>query len=419
MCQFQKDFLLGAATAAHQVEGNNIHSDFWAMEQLPHTMYKEKSLDAVDHYRRYREDLKLLADAGLNSYRFSIEWARIEPAQGEWIQAEIDHYRDVLKTCRELGITPIVTMHHFSSPKWLIEKGGWENPETVQWFARYCEKVVSDLGDLMGYVCTINEANMGLQISKIMQDSRRHAVSDVQVGINDRQSNMRAYMKEAGEAFGVDPGNLHAFLSPRTAIGDGIIIRAHERARDVMKEKCPHLKVGISLSLHDFQALPGGEANARLEWVEEFTHYLPYIHRDDFIGVQNYSRKLIGPEGTVQPDADAPRTQMGYEDYPAAIGNVTRKVAQDFKGEILITENGISTADDSRRIGFIREALAAVAACMAEGIEVKGYMYWTLLDNFEWQLGFTPTFGLIAVDRSSQTRLPKESLRFLGSRREH
>lgn len=415
MSKFPEGFLMGAATAAHQVEGNNIHSDFWAMEQLPHTMYKEPSLDAVDHYHRYAEDIKLMAEAGLNAYRFSIEWARIEPTQGAWQAEEIAHYRDVLACCHAHGVTPIVTMHHFASPKWVISAGGWENPQVADWFAAYCERAARELGDLMGYVCTINEANMGLQIGKLMVDMKKRA-SDVQVGVNT-SGNMMAYMQEAGEAFGIDPRGINTFHSPRTPIGDGVIIQAHVKARDAMKAACPQLKVGITLSLHDFQALPGGEAKAELEWIEEFTHYLPYVVGDDFIGVQNYTRKLIGPEGTVQPEEGAPRTQMGYEDYPGAIANVTRKVAQDFPGEILVTENGIATADDARRVGFIGEALAGIAGCIADGIPVKGYMYWSLLDNFEWMLGFGPTFGLIAVDRETQTRHPKGSLNFLGSER--
>lgn len=417
MSLFSKEFLLGAATAAHQVEGSNTNSDFWALEQLPHTIFKEPSLDAVDHYNRYEEDIKLLADAGLNAYRFSIEWARIEPEQGAWVEQEVEHYRQVIACCKANGVEPLVTLHHFSSPKWLIEKGGWENPQTADWFTAYCERLVKELGSEMAYVCTINEANMGLQIGKLMKDMAKR-VTEVQVGVNAQDpGGMMQYMQEAGAAFGIDPRHINTFHSPRTAIGDGVIIEAHVKARDAMKAVCPHLKIGLSLSLHDFQALPGGEQNVKLEWIEEFTHYLPYIQKDDFLGVQSYTRKLVGPEGTVQPEADAPRTQMGYEDYPAAIVNVTRKVAEDFKGDIIITENGIATADDTRRIEFIREALAGLKACVDDGIPVKGYLYWTLLDNFEWMLGFGPTFGLIAVERPGMARHPKGSLAFLGSQK--
>ena len=175
------------------------------------------------------------------------------------------------------------------------------------------------------------------------------------------------------------------------------------------------MKIGITLSLHDFQAEPGGEHNAYLEWVEEFVQYLPYIANDDFLGVQNYSRKIIGKEGRLPPPEDAKLTQMGYENYPAAIGNVVRKAAEGFKGDIIITENGISETDDAARVEFIKKALEGVQSCIKDGIPIKGYMYWSLLDNFEWMLGYTPTFGLIAVDRKTQTRHPKDSLAFLGN----
>ena len=150
---FPDEFLIGTATAAHQVEGNNIYSDFWAMEQMKHSMFAEPSKDAVDHYHHYEEDIRLMAESGLNAYRFSIEWARIQPTEEEWNETEIDHYRKVLLCCHENGITPIVTMHHFSSPKWLISSGGWENPQTAELFAAYCKRVIEELGNLMEYVC--------------------------------------------------------------------------------------------------------------------------------------------------------------------------------------------------------------------------------------------------------------------------
>ena len=142
--------------------------------------------------------------------------------------------------------------------------------------------------------------------------------------------------------------------------------------------------------------------------------YLPYIRDDDFLGVQNYSRKLVDKNGAREPAKEAPVTQMGYEDYPQGIGNVLRKVAKEFPGELIVTENGISTADDARRCAFIREALDGVLAAKKDGVPVIGYLYWSLLDNFEWQAGYSKTFGLIAVDRATQTRSPKKSLRVLG-----
>lgn len=437
MSRFPEGFMVGAATAAHQVEGNNIHSDYWVMEHMKHTSFNEPSMDAVDHYNRYEEDIHLMAEAGLNTYRFSIEWARIEPEEGKFDQSEIEHYRDVLKCCRDNGIEPVVTMMHFTSPVWVIRNGGWENQSTVDAFARYCKYVVSQLGDLMKYVVTINEANMGLQVAAIAerykrqmmekmkdkknkqkQDDNMEGTAQVGMNFNTMMKNMFWQGFENKKIFKTrKPQN---FVSARTPEGDILVMRAHQAARTAMKETCPHLLIGLSLSLHDIQAVNGGEERAAKEWEEEFTHYLPYIKEDDFFGLQNYTRSIIGPDGIQPVPQGAETTQMDYEFYPQALEHVIRRANEEFKTAgkempILISENGIATSDDTRRIAFIDEATKGVAACIADGIPVIGYCHWSLMDNFEWQKGFSMTFGLIAVVRDTMKRIPKESLSFLGN----
>ncbi len=412
----KQGFLMGASTAAHQVEGNNIHSDFWAQEQLKNSVFVEPSLDAVDHYNRYEEDIKLMSEAGLNAYRFSIEWARIEPKNGEFDENEIKHYSDVLDCCVKYGIKPVVTMHHFSSPKWLISEGGWEDEKTIEYFKRYCVYVADKLGHKMEYVCTINEANIGLQMAAIIRRVLKQMGVNLQVGMNFQppKEQMEA-MIEGAKVLGIDdPQKVHTFLSQRTAEGDLLIIKAHEAARNGMKEKCPHLKVGVTLSLHNIQVATGGEELAEKEWEEEFLHYLPYIKNDDFFGVQNYTREIMGSDG-VQPVPEGMElTDMKYEYYPEALGNVIRRVAKDLSIPIMITENGLATTDDTRRVEFIDRALAGVKECMNDGIDIIGYLHWSLLDNFEWQKGYSMNFGLIEVDRTIQKRYPKPSLYHLG-----
>lgn len=415
-----KGFLIGAATAAHQVEGNNIHSDYWAQEHMEYTSFNEPSGAACDHYNRYEEDIRLMAEAGLNAYRFSIEWARIEPQPGVFDENEIAHYRKVLECCRANGVEPIVTMHHFTSPRWLIEQGGWEAEATVERFARYCRYVVEQLGDLFTYACTINEANMGLQIAAItkryMQMMKaQSAEGKVQVGINLGDTLKERMKKQAAEnrkIFGTP--NPQVFVSSRTPEGDLLVMKAHQAAKAAMKAVKPELQIGITLSLHDIQSLPGGEEAAAREWEEEFMHYLPYIRDDDFFGVQNYTRTLMGPDGSLPVPDGAETTQMGYEFYPQALGHVIRTVHKSLPIPLIVTENGVAVSDDSRRVAFIEEALRGVDSCIKDGIPVKEYMYWSLLDNFEWQKGFSMTFGLIAVDRATQQRSPKPSLTFLG-----
>lgn len=426
--ELKHPFLIGAATAAHQVEGNNIHSDFWAQEHMKSTSFTEPSLDAVDHYHRYEEDIRLLSEAGLNAYRFSLEWARMEPEEGVWDMEEVEHYRQVIRCCKKYGVEPIVTLHHFSSPKWLIGKGGWEAETTPADFARYTQMVMEQLGNELHYVCTINEANMGVQVAAIakrymqqMMAKMSAAKTDgtVQVGMNLEKllaGRQAAAAAENIAVFGVE--KLESFTSPRTPRGDQLVMEAHKAARAIIRRLAPHVKVGLTLSLHDIQPLPGGEENAQKTWEEEFTHYLPYIAEDDFLGVQNYTRTRMGTEGQLPTPEGAELTQMAYEFYPEALEHVLRAVHKDFKGDLLVTENGIATGDDSRRVAFIQQALAGVKRCIADGLPVKGYCYWSLMDNFEWQKGYSMTFGLIAVDRSTQTRYPKDSLKVLGQQRQ-
>ncbi len=430
MQKFEKGFLVGAATAAHQVEGDNVHSDYWAQEQLPHTSFAEPSGIACDHYKRYEEDIRLLADAGLNAYRFSIEWARIEPEEGKFDPDEIRHYRQVIACCKSHGIEPVVTLLHFTSPKWLIVKGGWEAASTVDYFKRYVTYVMEQLGSELQYVCTINEANMGLQLAAISRRFRlmaeraakaaaattgKSAEGTVQVGMNFQKmmENMKYAAAENAGVFG-DP-NPKIFVSERTPEGDLLVMRAHTAAREAIKSICPRVKVGLTLSLHDLQAEEGGEGFAATAWQEEFTHYLPYIKDDDFLGVQNYTRTLYGPQGQMPAPQGAELTQMDYEFYPQALENVIRRVAKDFHGDLMVTENGIATADDTRRVAFIQEALKGVQNCIADELPVKGYFHWSLMDNFEWQKGYAMNFGLVAVNRETMERTPKPSLAVLGA----
>ncbi|CAN7385970.1 family 1 glycosylhydrolase [Paenibacillus sp. LjRoot153] len=411
---FPEGFLWGASTAAHQVEGNNTHSDFWLMENMEGSTFKERSGSAVDHYRLYKEDIALLAELGMNTYRFSIEWARIEPEEGRFDEQALDHYRDVLKVCRENNVTPVVTMHHFTSPQWLISAGGWESMETPARFARYCAHVMRELGEWIPYVCTINEANSSIAIAKIIKRYKLGATA-AQVGINmEKMTQMEKYNVQLSQAFGIPHSDVHTFLALRTEQGMDMIFKAHMEARTAIREISPHTQVGLTLSLYDVLSVPGGEEHAEHALHEEFLQFIPYMKDDDFFGLQNYTRAVYGPDGLLPLAEDAEKTQMGYEFYPEGLESVIRYVTKHLDMPIYITENGIGTDDDTRRIAFIDRALKGVHACIADGIPVKGYMHWSLMDNFEWQLGFSKTFGLIEVDRTTMERKPKPSAFHLG-----
>jgi beta-glucosidase len=397
MARFPDGFIWGTATAAHQVEGNNTNSDFWAMEHTPGGPFREPSGDACDHYRLFREDIRLLRELGFNAYRFSIEWARVEPEPGFVSKAALRHYADVLAACHENGLTPIVTLHHFTSPRWLMKLGGWEGAETPARFAAYSRAVMEELGSLIPYVCTINEANIPTLFRLFAR------------GSNVSKEWLRACARDLSTTF----ERFKPLLYAGSERGQRTIMAAHEQARAAIKSVRPRALVGVTHALQQIEAAPGGESRAAALWAQLFESYLPSMVGDDFAGVQNYSRTRVGPDGAIPLPADAERTQMGYEYCPEALEGVIRAVAKAGI-PMIVTENGVATDDDSRRVEFIRRALAGVQRCLADGLDVRGYVYWSALDNFEWMSGYPPTFGLIAVDRDTQTRHVKPSARFLG-----
>ncbi len=429
MKKFEKEFMLGAATSAHQVEGNNIHSDYWAMEHMQYSQFVEPSGEAVDHYHRYEEDIQMLAKAGLNTYRFSIEWARIEPEKGHFDATEMQHYKDVIACCKKNGVEPVVTLMHFTSPKWLIEMGGWDNEEVVSLFAAYTKYVVENIKNEVHYICTINEANMRLQIASLMERFMKQMMlqaskapadgkmeGQLQVGLNlsNPMEQMKLTAMENQKVFG--DLNPHTFVSAAGEQGDSIVIKAHQAAKKVIKSLNPEIQVGLTLSLHDLQFVEGGQAKAEAEWNQEFLHYAEQIAEDDFLGLQNYTRTVYDADGIVPVEDNVLKTQMDYEFYPQALEHVIRKVHETLPQlPIFVTENGAAVEDDQLRCNFIDQALAGVQACREDDIPVIGYCYWSLMDNFEWQKGFALTFGLCEVDRTNWKRTPKPSLTHLGS----
>jgi beta-glucosidase len=385
-------FLWGASTAAHQIEGGNVTADLWAVERAPGTIFAEPSGDACDSYHRYGEDVALLADAGLNAYRFSVEWARIEPEEGFFSRAALDHYRRVAGACLERGVTPVVTYHHFTSPRWFSADGGWAADTAPDRFARYAERVSAHLGDLVPWVCTINEANI--------------AATLVHVGIapaGERSEPPPAPDTDGPPAF---PG-FPLLDVERMAL-------AHRKATEAVKSGPGAPQVGWSLALIDLQATDGGEQRrdrarqlAQLDWLDVSAG-------DDYVGVQTYTRERFGPGGLLPVPEGTPTTLTGWEVYPEALEHTIRLAADRTGIPVVVTENGMATADDEARIAYTTEALRGLGRCLADGIDVRGYLHWSLLDNFEWTAGYRPTFGLVAVDRTTFARTAKPSLAWLG-----
>jgi beta-glucosidase len=377
--RFPDGFTWGAATAAHQVEGGNVANDWWAFEHDPTSPCTEPSGDACDSWHRAEEDVALLADVGLGAYRFSLEWSRIEPEDGLVSRAALDRYGRLLDACRARGVEPIVTLHHFSTPRWVAADGGWATGATVERFERYVRTVVEHLGDRLGRVCTINEPNV---------------------------------VVTCGYRWGVFPPGLRDEDQHRQATA--VICDAHRAAVAVLRERAPHTEPLLTLAMSDWVAVDGGEdrlAEERRWWEDVF---LEAVTDDALLGVQSYSREYVGPDGRVAPPDDVPRTLMGYERAPEVIATTVRRAAAVTGLPVLITEHGIATEDDADRIAFTHAGLTAVHDAISDGVDVRGYLHWSWLDNFEWIFGYRPTFGLVAVDRADFTRRPKPSARWLG-----
>jgi beta-glucosidase len=390
---FPDGFLWGTATSAHQVEGGNVYNDSWLLEHTPGTHYAEPSGDACDHYHRYPDDIALIAGLGLNAYRLSLEWSRIEPEEGEFSTAALDHYWRMLDTCHEHALTPILTFHHFTSPRWIAANGGWHEMRTAERFARFCEQAMRHLGDLVPYACTINEPNLGALLHKA-------------IGIPDPRGG--SAWTAAARALQTTPDRLVPLQHAADARAAEVTRAAHRLACESIKGVQSGTQVGLTVVMSAWEAAPGGEETlTRLRGLTEDV-FLEDVE-GDFLGVQCYSGLLIGPDGPVEPAADVERTQMGYPFQPEALEQAIRRAAQLTGLPAIVTENGIATDDDTRRVEFVERAVRGVEACIRDGLDVRGYVYWSLLDNFEWIFGYRPTFGLVAVDRATQARSVKPS----------
>jgi len=380
--RFPDGFTWGTATAAHQIEGGNANNDWWEFEHSPGTICAESSGDACDSWDRWPLDTALVQSLGLDNYRFSVEWSRIEPADGEISRAALDHYRRICGDLRDRGIDPVVTFHHFTTPTWLTAQGGWESGVAVDRFGRFAEMVAGALGDMMSRACTINEPNI--------------------VAVMGWHAGM------------FPPGKTDKEVSRQVAQN---LIAGHRRAVTAIREAAPSIPVGLTLSMTDYQPLEGGH-----DTLESIRHhaediYLDATEGDDFLGVQVYTRNLIGPNGWAGGEPGVPMLDMGYEFYPRSLANCLRR-AWDYTGgslPLLVTENGIGTTDDDQRIAYVHQALEGVLDVIGEGIDVRGYTYWSLLDNFEWAFGYRPRFGLVTVDRQTFARTPKSSAAWFAS----
>ena len=380
---FPADFLWGSATAAHQVEGDNVNTDWWDFEHDPSSAARESSGDGIDQFHRYAEDFALLKSLGHNTHRLSLEWSRIEPAPGEFSRSALAHYRRVLTALADSGMTGFVTLHHFTLPRWFAAQGGWLNTNAIALFERYCARVTAELGDLMPFVCTINEPQMIA---------------------------LHGYLEGYHP-----PGVTNAILWKRVGL---VLLQAHQAAVRAVRAGPGESKIGLVVQLpllapvRDDEACQAFYRVMSSEIVDLYVDGLTGPDRGDWLGVQYYRKQWVDPASPTlfaDPPAGSRMTQMGWAVHPDGLRQILHRAAEAGL-PLYVTENGIATEDDTERVDYLESHLAAVAQALAEGVDVRGYIHWSAFDNFEWSEGYGPKFGLIAVDRDKDfVRTPKPS----------
>jgi beta-glucosidase len=405
-------FLWGAATSAHQIEGGCTNNNWFAFESAvdatgrPRIKDGQKAGDACWHWERFQDDICLMKELGLNAYRFSVEWSKIEPREGEWDAAALHHYEELVDALRAAGIVPMVTLHHFTNPLWFEERGGFLGPDSPAVFARFAQKVYERLADRVPFWCTINEPSVyavnGYVTGEFPPAEKNFRHAGI-VLINM----MRAHALVYGRCKAIDP-------APQIGLATNIFI--YEPARrwhllDVVAARLAHRNMNreiISCLIH-------GEMDFHFPFIVRNT--VRELAKDafDFIGINYYTRFLlrfsIRDAGFVRQVLKAPPelvTDMGWEIYPEGLTEALAMVSRWTRKPIYITENGLADDSDTKRAGFFNEHLRRVALARKSGIDVRGYFCWSLMDNFEWAHGFTKRFGLYHVDFVSHERKLKK-----------
>lgn len=370
-------FLFGAATSSHQIEGNTAN-DWISWEAAGHT--RERSGRAADHWTRWREDFDLLATLGLNSYRMSIEWSRVEPRSGEFDDSALAQYRSMLLRLKELNIIPLVTLHHFTLPPWVSRQGGFLHPRAAEWFIRYVDRTLAALGDLADLWVTLNEPMVLVVMGYLMA---------------------------------LWPPGVHGF--PRAWRLIDRLARVHRAAYQAIKSRQPDALVGLAHHIIAFEPWRDSVAD-RL--TTRALHYLMnqrFINlagdTQDFYGINYYTRQYGHWSHGLHPIQSRPGalvSDLDWEIYPEGLRHTLGRLHLRPK-PILITENGIATTNDALRTQYLLGHLTAVEQLQRDGREIRGYFHWSLLDNFEWAEGYKPRFGLVAVNFDTMQRRVRDS----------
>jgi beta-glucosidase len=393
--RFPAGFLWGASTASHQVEGDNRWNDWWEFEEagrLPH-----RSGEACRHFELYEGDFDLARSFGHNAHRFSIEWSRIEPREGDFDAAALDHYVTVVRALKARGLEPIVTLHHFTNPAWFTRRGGWTRADSVRLFQRYVERVTARLASEVRFWITVNEPTVYV---------------------------MRAYI--AGDW---PPCKRRSWIQAGLALRN--LCHAHSAAYGIIHEHRPQAMVGLAHSAPYIVPLNAARRAdrfaARMRDFALNTLCFRLLGRPpsrvlDFIGINYYVRQVVrwSPRGMAALFGSEHKdrhsgggrqfSSLGWEVYPQGLSAMLRRFAV-YRVPLIVTENGIATSDEALRVSFIEAHVRSLAQAMSDGANVLGYFYWTLFDNYEWTEGRTAHFGLAAVEPSNQRRIARPAAR--------
>ncbi|HET9721900.1 MAG TPA: glycoside hydrolase family 1 protein [Candidatus Saccharimonadales bacterium] len=415
---FPPDFLWGASTAGHQVEGG-LH-DQWTVWELHNAAELARTAEhrlnrlaiwpeiknqaqkpdnyvsgeSTQHFNRYETDFKLLKELNLNAFRFSIEWSRIEPQQGRFDQEAINHYRKYLSRLKLHNIEPVMNIWHWTMPVWFAEMGGFKYRRNLKFFERFVELVARELTDGVTYVLTINEPNVYTSYGYLLPEP----VSGVRWPPEEKSplAASRVYLN---------------------------LLSAHRRAYKILKRHKPSLQIGMASNLANIQAK---RPHNILD--EEITQLMRYFwdwwflkhsrRQQDFIGLNYYFTDYYRFKFPVLPDdPKMPASDMGWYMEPEGIYPLLLRAWAHYKKPIIITENGVADRHDEYRRWWIEETIVAMERALSEGVKIKGYFHWSLLDNFEWSYGWWPNFGLVEVDRSDKMkRTIRPSAKWLAGR---
>ena len=413
---FSKDFLWGVGSAAHQIEGNNSNSDWWLFEQQPGKIKNgDKSGAACDHWNRIEEDVQIIKDSGAKVYRFSVEWAKIQPTADTWDESAINHYKRELEVLLENGIIPMITLQHFSLPLWLAHEGGWAAIHAPEKFKLFTQKVYEALGSKVEYWVTINEPMVALVVGYLAGFAPPGGgglgkMIDAMDGMIRGHAHAYHEMKRVAKERG--------WTTPQIGIAHHLRVFTPKRKWNPLDWITAH-GIARAFNWSFFDAIETGTLFFKVPRHVNIKRELAHAKgTQDFIGVNYYSRDQVefGFKHqlwfNISFRQDRPLTDVGWEIYPKGIFKVTSQAARRAPGKpIIITENGLADAKDEKRASFIEQHLFWIARAIKARIPIIGYLHWTIFDNFEWSEGFAPRFGLNAIDYSTQKRTPRPSVR--------